>query len=363
LGKLVSESGFAYHTVSSKELTESEAKHIHLQSLKLSLWIGLIAGVGAACFASPSIADRLLRAAIATLSVWMAGFTAVPVAWAQRKGYFGALEWWGVGAQAVATFCVAIPLALLHMRLAAASTNLLVPVLISAGVAWRVASLAGHSPTVAHIPRLYRFGSLVSNCGSYAAGNVDTLLLATYLPIVDLGIYSRANMLASLPGTVVTAAIARIGLLSLSKSDKWSENFRFLSVATGITLLVFSGQILLAVFGLNVTALAFGPKFTTDRYAFALLTASQIFFYSVSLLNTYIIVRKKPIIVGISQVSQAIVTGILFLVIRPKDLWQISWILLIPAAVNYCVIATIVYLSRHQLMQDVAKAVEPADPS
>jgi O-antigen/teichoic acid export membrane protein len=187
--------------------------------------------------------------------------------------------------------------------------------------------------------------------------------LATYLPIVDLGIYSRANMLASLPGTVVTAAIARIGLLSLSKSDKWSENFRFLSVATGITLLVFSGQILLAVFGLNVTALAFGPKFTTDRYAFALLTASQIFFYSVSLLNTYIIVRKKPIIVGISQVSQAIVTGILFLVIRPKDLWQISWILLIPAAVNYCVIATIVYLSRHQLMQDVAKAVEPADPS
>jgi PST family polysaccharide transporter len=348
LGNLVSESGFAYHTVTAGELAPSQARHIQQQSIRLSIAVGLAAALIASTFSASSVGERLVRAGLCLAMVCIAGLTAVPFAWAQRQGHFARLQWWGVATQALTTFAVAIPMALLHLGIWAAGTNLVLPAALSALIAWRIAAIAHVSPTVANIPRSFRFGSLTSNVGSYLAGNVDVLTLSTYFSISALGVYSRANLLASLPGTVVAAAISRVGLASLSRSQRWSDHFSFLWKATALSVLAFSAQATLAACGVDLMGLAFGPKFATPPAGFALLTTAQVFFYACSLLNTYLIVRKRPLVVGVTQTIHAVVTGSAFLLFRPTNIAGVAVVLLIPSAINYFGVAAYIFATRRQ---------------
>ena len=100
LGNLLSESGFAYFTVTAKKLSAAEARHLHRQSVWLSSGIALCAAALAASFAASSVSERLVRAGLAIVLIVLSGVTAVPFAWAQRNGKFAHLEWWGVSTQA-----------------------------------------------------------------------------------------------------------------------------------------------------------------------------------------------------------------------------------------------------------------------
>jgi O-antigen/teichoic acid export membrane protein len=346
LGRLVAESGFSYHTVTAKSLTLGEASDLNKQSLRLSVGVASIAALVSGLFLGP-LQERLMRAGLTLLLVLFAGAAAVPVAWSQRVGFLGKLEWWGVASQAVATFCIAVPAAYFGLRLFAVNANLLVPLALSIVVAWRFSRLRWFPTDRAKISSAYRFGTLGANFGSYLAGNVDTLLLATYFSPVALGVYTRANLLASLPGTVVSATVARVGLVSLSKSDDWLDHRRFLFKATLLTLAAFSSLAFAAGLGFDATGFAFGRKFSTPPLGFAVLTLSQIFFYGGSLLDMYLNVRRRPALVGVSHSVQAALSGAGFLVLRPQSLLTVSWILLIPSAVRYAAVLAFIYSSRH----------------
>jgi O-antigen/teichoic acid export membrane protein len=351
-GKLLAESGFAYHTATAGALEVEEARDLHAQSVRLSLTIAVIATFASQCY-SGNDRERLARGVLAFLLVALAGFSAVPIAWAQRTGHFAKLEWWGVAGQAAVTFLVAIPTAYFGGRLLAVNANLVLPTLLALIVAWKFAGMAKRAKTPLKLPASYRLGNLSSNVGSFLAGNVDILLLSTYVTPTALGVYSRANLLASLPGTVVSAAIARVGLISLSKSRDWTDHRRFLWKSTVVTLLAFGGLALLAGFGFDVTGFAFGSKFSTLPLGFALLTVSQVFFYGGSLLDTYLTVRRRLGHVGISHIVQAIFSGIGFLVLRPTTLLSIAWVLLIPAALRYLFLIATVLRQRHEAVGEL----------
>jgi O-antigen/teichoic acid export membrane protein len=357
LGNLLAESGFAKHTVTARSLSLGEAGDLNLQSARLSAGVAVAAAALSSCFVG-STQERVIRAILAFCIVLLTGIAAVPIAWAQRTGKLSRLEWWAVASQGLATFCIAIPAAYLGYRVFAVSLNLVIPVLFALAVSWKIADLNSQPAVRIRIERSYRLGSLGSNFGSYLAANVDTLLLATYLPTAALGVYTRANLLASLPGTIVSAAIARVGMISLSKSQLWSDHRRFLWKASILTLIAFSSLALVAGLGFDVTGFAFGRKFSTLPLGFAALTLSQIFFYGGSLLDTYLTVRRKLAIVGISHSIQAAFSGAGFLILRPTQLLPISMILLIPSGVRYL---ALLFAINHQRSEVVTELVAGAE--
>gem|GEM_PF-4280639 len=342
MGRLLAESGFAYHTVTSPELSQAEAKDLHWQSVRLSLAISLVAAIFAAVIGGVPPWQRLLRAAVAFCLVVLTGANAVPYAWNQRIGQLGRIEWLGVLCQAIATFVVAVPMAMAGWGVVSAATNQLLPILLGAGVAWYIAGMWRVRRQPAHVERSYRIGALFMNITTYLAINVDLLTLSTYLSLVPLGIYSRANVLSGLPGVMVTVTTQKVGLASLSKSKNWSSQRRFLIKASLLTLVAYLSVGLLPICGIDLMGFVFGGKFAVTPKAFGLLIGSQTLFSLGSILDTQLTAQRRLTPIAISHFAQAVASFTAFMVFHPTEISQIALVLLIPAGVRYVYMIAVV---------------------
>lgn len=343
LGKLVAESGFAYHTVTAAKLSPEQAKDLHRQSLRLAATISAAAFVIAAAIGDIPLWQRMVRGAIASALVMIAGATAVPYAWSQREGRMSRVEWFGVAGQAATTFLLAIPLAMLGAGLVAATANILLPLALTTVLAWRLSALSTYQAAATQIDAKYRTTTLFANISTYLSGNVGVLGLSMYLSVAALGVYSRAGLLASLPGHIVAAAIAKVGLVSLSRSHNWADHRRFLLKATAMTFGVYLSVTAAAALGLDLMGIAFGSEFSTPTIAFACLVLSQAFFFGGSLLDTYLTARRRLSTLAISHLAQAAASALLLALYRPADLLSIGLVLLIPAAIRYFVLAALIF--------------------
>lgn len=345
LGKLVAESGFAYHTVTAPEIDPEEAKDLHRQSMQLAFSVSIIAAIIAASYSGVPIWERAFRGIFAMVMVMMAGSSAVPYSWSQRIGLMKKLEWNGVIGQLLTTFAITIPLAYFGGGVYAASINILLPLLITSLFAWKLSGLQAVTAKRANLGRSYRISTLISNVSTYFAWNADLLVLTSYLSTTNLGVYSRGQQFASLPGVIVGLVLARIGLVTLSKSNLWAEHKKFLLKANVVTFGAFVALALLGFSGLNVMKLVFGDKFTTSPLGFAVLVLAQASIYMGNILDTYLRVRRNMNLISISHIMQAILCCTLLLVLRPGDLLMISSFVLMSGILRYCVVLAIIVSS------------------
>ncbi len=316
--------------------------------------VAALAALVAAAIGHVSAPDRIIRASIVLVSILVMGAAAVPVAWLQRTGRLIVSDWLGVLIQALATFAVAIPLAVLGHGLSAASLNGILPL---AGVlmgALYLSQMLRSSAQRIEIDRSYRGLVLGLNISSYFAVNADNLIIASYATTAAVGIYGRAFLLAAMPGVLVTSVLTKVAMSQIPNYKSQREQRGYIHKALALTSLVYLPLLVAALLHLDPAAIMFGPKFAFGAKSFFLLSLSQWVFYASSLLHTYFnaIREIRPAVVACC--IQAVVLAAILIGTRPDNFAGMSLAVLVSTILNliYIVVCYLRHSRKNRLERD-----------
>ncbi len=185
----------------------------------------------------------------------------------------------------------------------------------------------------------------VNKIASSIAGKIDVQLLLLLSGPLSTGIYSVASRVASFYAVIVTS-LSAVMAPKLASGKSISELKQYLLKAALAIAVLIGGMVGITIFAKPFILLLFGQKAINSVAPFQGLTLANIPFVASSLAISIIIYNlKKPKIIGLIAIFQAIIVTSSNLVLIPKYNYFGAIIATAVAQVSILIVTTIVVIS------------------